>query len=225
MGDIMDSVAIDDTNDSLGTDIHDAIEEAIELNSWVPPQGDRWAICAPSIDLSGKWKLITTEKWKKEYDEFLKSLGQPLIVRAGAGLIVGGTREETQQSDGGRTLDIKGINAKGVWKRSLVTSGSDFDTTMVPNSDGKYEHTQVPVVTADAEKVVAESWWANDGAIHVSWTYGVKSYGGGTYESKRYLEQNGDVYVCESTFHPNDKTRKPSYLKWRFLREGATYMP
>ena len=79
--------------------------------------------------------------------------------------------------------------------------------------------------STDSEKVVAESWWANDGAIHVSWTYGVKSYGGGSYESKRYLEQNGDVYVCESTFHPNDKTREPSYLKWRFLREGATFMP
>jgi hypothetical protein len=94
---------------------------------------------------------------------------------------------------------------------------------MAPQSDGTYNHTQVPIVTADSEKVIAESWWENDGTVHVSWTLGVKKYGGGSFESKRYLENNGDVYVCESTFHPDDSERREkSQLAWRFLREGAT---
>lgn len=94
---------------------------------------------------------------------------------------------------------------------------------MAPQSDGTYNHTQVPIVTADSEKVLAESWWENDGTVHVSWTLGVKKYGGGSFESKRYLENNGDVYVCESTFHPDDSEgREKSQLAWRFLREGAT---
>ena len=53
-----------------------SIDEAIERESWVPPVGDRWAIAAPGVDLTGKWKLIITEQFKKEYDEFLESLGE-----------------------------------------------------------------------------------------------------------------------------------------------------
>lgn len=94
---------------------------------------------------------------------------------------------------------------------------------MTPQSDGTYNHAQVPIVTADAEKVMAESWWEDDGTMHVSWTRGVKKYGGGDFESKRYLEKNGDVYVCESTFHPIDtENREKSHLVWKFLREGST---
>ena len=94
---------------------------------------------------------------------------------------------------------------------------------MMPQPDGTYDHMLVPIVTADAEKVRAKSWWESDGTVHVSWTMDVKKYGGGAFESKRYLENNGDVYVCESTFHPNDtERREKSTLKWRFLREGAT---
>ena len=106
-----------------------------------------------------------------------------------------------------------------------MASGSDFDSTMKPNPiDALYDHERVPIVTADAEKVEAESWWENDGTVHVSWTYGVKKYGGGSFESKRYLENDGNVYVCESTFHPDDDGREKSYLKWKFLREGSAFM-
>jgi len=242
VGDIMDNVATsqdeanalsnttDDNAASMVAVKHSmSIDEAIERESWVPPVGDRWAIAAPGVDLTGKWKLIITEQFKKEYDEFLESLDQPLIVRGAAVVLIGNTREETKQLDGGRSLYIKGINAKGVWERTLTSSGSDFDTTMSPNpSDGSYDqlHIQVPIVTADSEKVVAESWWEADGSVHVSWTYGVKRYGGGSFESKRYLENDGDVYVCESTFHPDDTNtrRETSVLKWKFLREGTAFM-
>ncbi len=46
-----------------------------------------------------------------------------------------------------------------------------------------------------------------------------------SFESKRYLENGGVVYVCESTFHPTDgQGREMSFLKWKFLREGAAFM-
>lgn len=228
VGDIMDSVATSEEAKELSTidnsnkdaaDI-DMIEEAIEEASWQPPVGDRWAISALNVDLSGKWKLIITEQFKKEYDAFLRSLGQPLIVRAAAVVLIGNTREQTQQTDGGRTLYIKGVNAKGIWERTLTATGSDADTTILPK-DGKYEHTRAPILTADSELVDAESWWEKDGYVHVSWTYGGKRYGGGDFESRRYLENDGDVYVCETTFHPTDGEREKSYLKWKFLREGS----
>jgi len=233
VGDIMDvAITSDDVNNiELSTTDKDAvaayvIEEAIERESWVPPSGDRWAIAAPNVNLSGKWKLIITKQFTKKYEEFLTSLGQPLIVRGAAVALIGNTREETQQSDGGRSMYIKGVNAKGVWERSLTSSGSDFDTTMKPDpKDGSYDHVQVPIETADSEKVVAESWWEDGGTVHVSWTYGVTRYGGGSFESKRYLENDGNVYVCESTFHPNDSNRREkSFLKWKFLREGSAFM-
>mmetsp|Transcript_23385 Transcript_23385/g.56449 ORF Transcript_23385/g.56449 Transcript_23385/m.56449 type:complete len:775 (+) Transcript_23385:175-2499(+) len=236
VGDIMDNVGItsdeeamnklspsDDT--TIGIHTSDIVEEQIERESWVPPSGDRWAIAAPGVDLSGKWKLITTEQFKTEYDEFLKSLGQPLIVRGAAVVMISNTREETEQSDNGRSLYIKGVNSKGIWERSLISSGSDFDTTMQPDpNDGSYDHAQIPIMTADSERVMAESWWEEDGTVHVSWTRGVKRYGGGSFESKRYLENDGDVYVCESIFHPDNERRGESCLRWKFLREGAALM-
>lgn len=232
VGDIMDDVTSSNEANELSTSDNDNavvehslnIDEAIERESWVPPSGPRWAICAPGVNLSGKWKLIITEQFKKDYDEFLKSLGQPLIVRGAAVVLIGNTREETRQGDGGRELYIKGINAKGIWERTLTSSGSDYDETLKPKSDGSFDHLQVPIVTADSEKVVAESWWEKDGTVHVSWTYNVGRYGGGAFESRRYLENDGNVYVCESTFHPDDKERETSYLKWKFLKEGAAFM-
>lgn len=140
-------------------------------------------------------------------------------------VLIGNTREETKQTDGGRSLYIKGINARGTWERTLTSSGSDFDTTLTPNPDGQYTHIQVPVLTADSERVLAESWWESDGTVHVSWTKGVKKYlNGGAFESRRYLENDGNVYVCETTFHPDEEGGEKSYLKWKFLREGSAFM-
>lgn len=211
----------DVTEKIAGNELDDKDANIYEISKeskvWVRPMGARWAIAAPGVDFSGKWKLIISEQFKHAYDEFLKSLGQPLIVRGAAVVMIGNTREETKQSDGGRSLFIRGVNIKGVWERTLIASGSDCETNT-------FESVQVPVVTADSEKVMAESWWEGEGTVHVSWTYGVKRYGGGAFESRRYLENDGAVYVCESTFHPNDG-REKSFLKWKFLREGASFMP
>jgi len=183
------------------------------------PVGDRWAVSHPDVDLSGEWSMIVDEEFKQEYDEYLKQLGQPMIVRSVAVGIIGRTTEETKQLDHGRQLWIRGVNARGVWERTLEASGTCYQRH---THDPETDVTLIPVETADAETVVAESWWENQGTIHRSWLRGGVKYGGGDFESKRYLEQDGKVLVCESTFHPKDKTRSKAQIAWRFLRKGAT---
>jgi hypothetical protein len=178
------------------------------------PVGDRWAIASPETDLTGQWKVIVSEEFKKEYDEFLQGLGQPMIVRTVALSIIGLTSEETKQGDEGRTFWIHGTNARGVWERTLVSSGTDCESS-------NYHELHIPIVTADSEHIEAEAWWEKGGTVHRSWMRGGKKYGGGDFESLRYLEQDGDVYVCESIFHPSEEGRDSLSLTWKFLREGA----
>ena len=157
-----------------------------------------------SVDLSGDWTILVSEEFKTEYDEYLKQLGQPMLVRSIALGIIGRTTEFTQQTNNGRDLFIRGTNARGVWERSLVAD---------PTSS-------TIITTADAEPVQATAWWAAGGTVHHSWLRGVTKYGGGDFESKRYLEQNGKVLVTESTFHPADTSRRSATVTWRFLRKG-----
>jgi hypothetical protein len=178
------------------------------------PVGDRWAIASPGVNLSGEWKLIVTDEFKNHYDEYLKQLGQPFIVRSVALTLIGLTAEHTEQKEEGRTLFIRGTNARGVWERTLVTSGADM-------LNDKFTELHVPVDTADDERVEAEAWWEDNGTVHRSWMRGLKKYGGGSFESKRYLEEDGKVLVCESTFHPDEQDRKKVGITWRFLREGG----
>lgn len=186
-----------------------AITTALPKNSDAP----RWATA--TSDLSGEWILMASDDFKQEYDEYLKQLGQPLIVRGMALGIIGLTREVFEQKEQGRTLIIRGVNARGGWERSLVASGVD-------GTNNTFEPNVMTVVTADDESVQAEAWWEDRGASHISWMRGVSKYGGGDFESKRYLEQNGKVLVCESVFHPQDETREKAKVTWKFLRKGAT---
>lgn len=174
-------------------------------------EGDRWAISAPKVDISGKWNLIVTDEFKEEYDKYLTLLGQPFLVRSVALTIVGLTTEETAQSEKGKKLLIKGTNVRGVWERTLVASGADGKVSA-------YTPIRTPIETADGEEVEAEAWWEERGTVHRSWMRGVKKYGGGDFESKRYLEDNGEILVCESTFHPIDETREKARVTWRFKR-------
>lgn len=181
--------------------------------------GDRWAVAAPDVDLSGNWTIITTNSFKKAYDRYLELLGQPLIVRSVALSIVGLTTEETEQSEGGRNLWIRGKNARGVWERTLTASGADSETHTAGNN---FTPVLTPIVTIDAEKVVSEAWWEKNGTVHRSWIRGVTKYGGGDFEAVRYLEQDGKVFVCETTFHPNDAQREKPQITWKFLKDGET---
>jgi hypothetical protein len=177
--------------------------------------GDRWAVSARNVDLSGRWNIITTDEFQKDYDKYLRLLGQPFIVRSVALSIVGMTTEETVQSDQGRALLVRGTNARGVWERTLTASGTD-------EKDSAFTPVRTPILTIDKERVEAEAWWENKGTVHHSWLRGVTKYGGGDFESKRYLEGDGKIFVCESTFHPKDETREKATITWRFLRQGET---
>lgn len=176
------------------------------------PKGNRWAVASPNVDFTGTWTLVNSEDFRKEYDEYLTRLGQPMFVRSVALSIIGLTSEQFTQSDGGRELCIRGQNFRGVWERTLVASAPEGgnDTNFVP--------TLVEIVSADSEKVKAEAWWENQGTVHRSWIRGVTKYGGGDFESIRYLEDNGKIMICESTFHPIDKEQPKANVKWKFQR-------
>ena len=172
-------------------------------------------MAASGVDLSGTWKLIASDTFKKQYDSYLKNLGQPSLVRSVAVSIVEMTSEEVIQKDEGRSLCIKGKNLRGVWERTLESSGSDFETAVTDT-----EHTRVPLLTADKERVEAEAWWEKEGTSHISWLRGVKKYGGGDFESIRYLEDDGNKLVCESVFHPTGsaKSAKGASIRWEFIK-------
>jgi hypothetical protein len=178
------------------------------------PKGQRWAIASPDVDLSANWKIVVTDQFKEEYDQYLKSLGQPSLVRSIAVSIVELTTEEVIQSDMGRSVCIKGKNLRGVWERTLLSSGSDYESEFHESDE---EHDQIELVTADKEKVQAEAWWESSGTVHRSYLRGVKKYGGGDFESKRYLEDDGNTLVCESLFHPKNG-KEPATIKWTFSK-------
>ena len=189
-------------------------ESETELATAKLPKGTRWSISAPHIDLTANWKIVVNDQFKEDYDKYLKNLGQPALVRSIAVSIVELTTEEIIQGDQGRTLCIKGKNLRGVWERTLLSSGSDGDNGFDENSQ---EHDQIDLITADKEKVKAEAWWEEEGTVHRSFLRGVKKYGGGDFESRRYLEDDGQTLVCESMFHPNDGEGKAT-VKWTFTR-------
>ena len=182
----------------------------------------RWAVAAPGVDFSGHWTIITTEGFKKSYDRYLELLGQPFLVRSVALSIVGMTTEETKQSRRGRQLWIRGKNARGVWERTLTSCGMDHPEDDDNDEPQPYTPIRTPIVTIDAEKVESEAWWEQNGTVHRSWIRGVTKYGGGDFEAVRYLDQNGQVFVCETTFHPNDPNLEKPQVTWKFLKSGDT---
>mmetsp|Transcript_9304 Transcript_9304/g.28064 ORF Transcript_9304/g.28064 Transcript_9304/m.28064 type:complete len:339 (-) Transcript_9304:77-1093(-) len=202
---------------------HEQASESIELvdeelrNAESSPRGERWAISSPDVNLTGMWKIKVTDGFKEQYDSYLRNLGQPLLVRSIALSIISMTREETKQTNHGRDLWIKGTNTRGVWERTLHGSGSCYDVHIEDFDD--YEHRTVPIVTADSEKVEAQSWWENEGTVHVSWLRGGKKYGGGDFYSRRYLKDDGNTFVCETIFHPRDESREEATVTWTFDRE------
>ena len=180
---------------------------------------ERWAMSAPNVDLSGSWTLVADDAFKSEYDTYLKNLGFNRITRGVACSLISRTFEETKQSDGGRKLYLKGTNPKGAWERTLVSSGfPDFDTNSTKKEGMDYSHLKSSIKTADSEDVEAEAWWESRGTVHRSWLRGSTKYGGGDHESRRYLEDGGNILVCESIFH--GKNNKKAEVRWRFQRDG-----
>lgn len=154
-----------------------------------------------TTDLSGSWKLLVNETFLQQYEQYLIQLGQPFWVRSIALSIVARTTEQTKQTSNGESLWIQGTNVRGTWERTLLTTTT---TAAAANAT---------LFTADGELVQYEAWW--EGPVHVSWLHGVQKYGGGSFESRRYLVDTG--LVCESTFHPVDPSREAAHVKWTFV--------
>lgn len=89
------------------------------------PEGERWAVAARGVDFSGKWQLRADDKFKEDYDRYLATLGQPLLVRTVAVGLLGRTKEEIMMSESGKSLLIRGENARGIWERKLISSGTE----------------------------------------------------------------------------------------------------
>jgi hypothetical protein len=168
-----------------------------------------------AVDLSGTWDLIVTESFKEDYDKYLMMLGQPFLVRSVAVQIVGMTTEETVQKEDGRLLFIRGRNVRGLWERTLIASAPERGV------DEEFQPLLTPITTADDEDVMSEAWWEKNGTVHRSWLRGVEKYGGGDFESQRYLEDSGKTLACMSIFHPNDKSREKASVTWRFHRSNV----
>eukprot|EP00546_Thalassionema_frauenfeldii_P019228 CAMPEP_0178900084 /NCGR_PEP_ID=MMETSP0786-20121207/3273_1 /TAXON_ID=186022 /ORGANISM="Thalassionema frauenfeldii, Strain CCMP 1798" /LENGTH=307 /DNA_ID=CAMNT_0020571041 /DNA_START=485 /DNA_END=1408 /DNA_ORIENTATION=+ len=175
-----------------------------------PKAGSRWATAA--IDITGEWQLIDTEQFKSDYDDYLKLLGQPKLVRVVAVGLIGLTTEIIEQTKEGRELLIRGKSGINVWERRLISSGADAESE-------EYQPEHIAIRTADDETVQAEAWWDSNGTVHRSWLRGVEKYGGGNFESKRYLEDGGNTLVCETIFHPKQEGREQARVTWKFLRK------
>jgi ribosomal protein L12E/L44/L45/RPP1/RPP2 len=161
-----------------------------------------------NTDLSGRWELLVDDDFKKDYDRYLQDLGQSALVRSVALAIIGMTAEEIEQMDDGNELFIRGRNVRGNWERTLVASSEK-------------EPVVVPILTADKEEVQSECWWEKNGKVHLSWLRGVKKYGGGDFESKRYLSDKDErILVCESIFHPRDSNKASASVTWRFQKQN-----
>jgi hypothetical protein len=205
--------------------------EMVERTVWstlsAASDAPRWAVAAEGVDLTGKWLLQDKDNFKQEYDEYLKALGQPSIVRAVALTLIGLTREELIQEDDGRILTINGINPRGIWNRQLVSSGWYPTGSTSDNND--FDPVFSTIQTADGEDVEAEAWWEEEGTVHKSWLRGGLKYGGGDFESSRYLSEDGNKLICTSIFYPRDpnmkktaeKNEKLTQVTWRFRREAT----
>jgi hypothetical protein len=68
---------------------------------------------------------------------------------------------------------------------------------------------------ADGVRTLCRVWWEGD--RHKSWLVGGKKFGGGDFESTRYLEN--DFYVCDTCFHPTTKGKKDVCIKWTYERQ------
>jgi hypothetical protein len=204
----------------------------------------RRAASTTAVDLTGNWTLLVDDSFASQYDNYLRRLGQPVLVRTVARSVIGSTREETMQSEDGQKLFIRGTNVRGSWERTLEASeradgGNDAAAAAADAGEEAYgrDHAVVqghelkPMTTADGENVAVASWWEDDGRVHHSWVVGGRKYGGGDFENRRYLTDDGNILVCESTFHPRSEdgeggggqgqAREKACVTWRFLREGA----
>ena len=217
--------------------VTDAVKPTVTSPSIPSSTSRQRSSTTSTVDLTGNWTLLTDDTFTSQYENYLRQLGQPMLVRTVAQTVIGSTKEETIQTDQGKMLYIRGMNVRGSWERTLQASEQIVDDDKLSSITTYHGHPVVqghelkPMTTADGESVSVASWWEEEGTVHHSWVVGGTRYGGGDFENKRYLSDNGNILVCESTFHPredgnggektNGQEREKACVTWRFLREGA----
>jgi len=221
----------DDDKIIVSKDDHPNIPHPTTTTDSPPPppntnNNKRWAMSAPNTNLSGSWILLVTDDFLLEYDQYLTGLGFNYFTRKVALKVIYHTSEVMEQMEGGRQLRIIGSNPKGVWDRSLTATTPTATTAEEGEEEGEegdgliHRHGQFNTTTADGEECLSEAWWEEEGTVHCSFLLGGGSkYGGGDFESRRYLEEGGNVYSCESTFHPKTDGVDPVSITWKFCRE------
>lgn len=125
------------------------------------------AATTAAVSLTGNWTLIVDESFTSQYENYLRKLGQPMLVRTVAQTVIGSTKEETVQSDDGQKLFIRGMNVRGSWERTLEASEqiSDNDEQEDGNGGKKHAvqgHELKPMTTADGEDVEVASWCTDE---------------------------------------------------------------
>lgn len=173
------------------------------------PNGPRWAITT-NTDLSGEWKPIVTQKFKKDYDSYLVKCGQNFMFRQVIVNGIGLQKEYITQKHQGRDLEIYATNPAGNWNRTLKSSGADLE-------QDTFEAMNTTIRDPDGDMVQVESWWEENGIVHKSWLRGKPRLHGGEIETARYLESN-DTLVTTSTFHPGLSKFEYANITWRFKR-------
>jgi hypothetical protein len=188
------------------------------------PQGPRWAVAHPSIDLSGTWKPIITTEFQREYNQYLTNCGTTMFFRQVCLKFCSTTREIIEQLEDGRVVHLNAQSPAGGWKRSLISSGADGATE-------SFEAVHSEFLDPDKELVKVEAWWEDQGRIHKSVLREKAGVQGGVFETLRYLTKKDDetdqaILVTESTFHPSPKHLskpsskfKPAFVRWQYEKE------
>jgi hypothetical protein len=181
------------------------------------PRGERWAVAAKHVDLSGVWIPIVTSEFKQRFDDYLVNCSLSFFHRK---LLINGIALQTEyieQRYQGKELEILDKMPVGSWNRTLVTSGAS------PHVD-RYEARNVTIGDPHGDLVQVEAWWEDMGSMHKSWLRGEPNSYGGAIETSRYLEID-DTLVCESTFHPDagaPVSYKYAQVVFRFKRMACT---
>ena len=219
-----------DWNETNTTAPPESLDPSQSLKEMLP-EGARWEVSHPDVDLSGTWKPIITPQFLKEYDEYLKNCGASYFFRQLCLKFCSTTRETITQSEDGRTLELDGKTPAGGWKRSLISSGASV-------ASPQYQVAYAEFLDPDKEQVQVEAWWEDEGRVHRSILRNKLSVGGGEFETLRCLaSKNGntgegkhgdtsmdqDVLITESIFHPSETTTsnskfKPTRVRWEYSR-------
>jgi hypothetical protein len=177
------------------------------------PLGERWALAAKHIDLSGVWKPIVTSEFKQHFNDYLVNCSVSFFHRK---LLVNGIVLQTEyieQRYQGQELEILDKTPAGSWNRTLVTSGATVQVD-------RYKARNVTMKDPHGDFVQAEAWWEGMGSVHKSWLRGKPNSYGATIETSRYLEGD-DTLVCESAFHPGPEapaSHRYAEIVFRFER-------